>query len=353
VSAHPTRRKPPLRRWFPAVAAAVFGLVLVAPAGGAAFWSFSGASTEGSQPAIDSGPAGAPPDARAPTARPTPNVLVIETDDQTLKSMRVMSNVNSLIGDQGVTFQNSFPNPPHDCESTAKPAPRHAHSFDSESLPKPPNFSEPYVSDKPAAIRNLPLLTADQVTNIQRKYRCELESLLSVDEGVKKVVEALAANGELDNTLIVYTSDNGFFHGEHRIPQGKERIYEESIRVLLQMRGPGIPPGEKVSDLSINALMDERSLIPVAQNPGIESGRELLVEEPFGGARGFDAIRTERYMYAEHSMGEKELYDLQKGPFELQSRQADASYASVKAQLVDDLHQLQNCAGATCLLHSP
>src|SRR4051812_30868855 len=115
------------------------------------------------------------------------------------------------------------PNPPHDCDSTAKPAPRHAHAFDSEPLPKPPSFNEPYVSDKPAAIRNLPLLSADQIADIQRKYRCELESLLSVDEGVKKVVDALSANGALDNTLIVYTSDNGFFHGEHRIPQGKER----------------------------------------------------------------------------------------------------------------------------------
>ena len=70
---------------------------------------------------------------------------------------------------------------------------------------------------------------------------------------MKQVVDALEANGELDNTLIIYTSDNGFFHGEHRIPSGKQRIYEESIRVPLQMRGPGIPPGVTVNDLAINA----------------------------------------------------------------------------------------------------
>ena len=69
--------------------------------------------------------------------------------------------------------------------------------------------------------------------------------------------------------------------------------------------------------------MDGRSLIPVAQNPGIERGRELLIEEP-----SFEAIRTERYMYAEHDTGEKELYDLQKDPFELQSRHDDPAYAS-------------------------
>ena len=114
----------------------------------------------------------------------------------------------------------------------------------------------------------------------------------------------------------------------------------------LQMRGPGIPQGVNVGALSINAdlaptivdvanahpglVMDGRSLIPVAQNPGIEQGRELLIEEPT-----FEAIRTERYMYAEHSTGEKELYDLQKDPFELQSRHNAPAYASVQAQLAD------------------
>jgi N-acetylglucosamine-6-sulfatase len=254
------------------------------------------------------------------------------------------------------------PNPPSDCAAAAKPAPRHAHAFDSEPLPRPPNFNEADVSDKPAAIRSLPLLTAGGIADIQRKYRCELESLLSVDEGVKKVVDALRASGELSNTLIVYTSDNGYFHGEHRIPKGKLHIYEESIRVPLEMRGPGIPRRVNVGDLAINAdlaptivdaanakpglVMDGLSLIPVAQNPGIEQGRELLIEEP-----SFEAIRTERYMYAEHSTGETELYDLLKDPFELQSRHNAPAYASVKAQLAHDLHQLENCAGPSCRIN--
>ena len=128
------------------------------------------------------------------------------------------------------------------------------------------------------------------------------------------------------------------------------------------MRGPGIPRGVNVGDLAINAdlaptivdaanakpglVMDGLSLIPVAQNPGIEQGRELLIEEP-----SFEAIRTERYMYAEHSTGETELYDLLKDPFELQSRHNAPAYASVKAQLADDLHQLENCAGPSCRIN--
>jgi N-acetylglucosamine-6-sulfatase len=257
---------------------------------------------------------------------------------------------------------NPNPNPPSNCADTAKPAPRHAHAFDSEPLPRPPNFNEADVSDKPAAIRDRPPLSAGQVADIQRKYRCRLESILSVDEGVKAIVDELRAEGELANTLLVFTSDNGFFHGEHRIPGGKMHIYEESIRVPLEIRGPGIPQGVTVSDLAINAdlaptivdvananpglVMDGRSLIPVAQNPGIEQGRELLVEEP-----SFGAIRTERYLYAEHRSGEKELYDLLRDPFELVSRHADPAYTLVRTQLATELQKLRNCAGSGCRLH--
>jgi arylsulfatase A-like enzyme len=249
------------------------------------------------------------------------------------------------------------PNPPFDCGAVAKPAPRHAHAFDSEPLPRPPNFNEADVSDKPAAIRNLPPLNANQVTEIQRNYRCELESLLSVDEGVEKLVDALRANAELNNTLLIFTSDNGYFHGEHRIPKGKLHIYEESIRVPLQIRGPGIRRGVTIRGLSINAdlaptivdaanatpglVMDGRSLIRVAQRPGIVKGRQLLIEQPVDARWGFRGIRTGRYMYAEHGSGERERYDLQDDPFELRSRHS-------APRLAARLHQLQNCAGASC-----
>jgi arylsulfatase A-like enzyme len=257
---------------------------------------------------------------------------------------------------------NSGPNPPTDCQRTAKPAPRHAHAFDSKPLPRPPNFNEADVSDKPGPIRSLPLMSADKVTTLRRMYRCRLESMLSVDDGVRRVIAALRARGELDDTLVVYTSDNGFFHGEHRIPTGKAHIYEESIRVPLLMRGPGIPSGVSVDALVTNAdlaptivdvananpglVMDGRSLIPVAQDPEIARGRELLVEQ-----RDFEAIRTERYMYAEYDTGEQELYDLQADPYELRSRDDDPEYSTVEAQLRLSLKRLAGCSGASCRAH--
>ncbi|MGH2975646.1 MAG: sulfatase family protein, partial [Solirubrobacterales bacterium] len=251
------------------------------------------------------------------------------------------------------------PNPPSNCRHAAKPAPRDAHAFDDEPLPTPPNFNERRIADKPKAIRDQPLLSQGQIDDIRRGYRCELESLLSVDRGVRQVVDALEASGELDQTLIVYTSDNGYFHGEHRIPKDKQHVYEESIRVPLEMRGPGVPQGETVNDLVINAdlaptvvdasgavpelTMDGTSLLPVAATPGVEKGRALLIEEPT-----FEAIRTAGFMYAEHDTGERELYNLKTDPFELTNRAGDPSYASIEAGLATRLHDLETCEGATC-----
>jgi arylsulfatase A-like enzyme len=200
---------------------------------------------------------------------------------------------------------------------------------------------------------------------LRRKYRCALESLLSVDEGVKRVVDALQARGELDDTLLIFTSDNGFFYGEHRIPGGKQRAYEESIRVPLVMRGPGVPQGVTVSDTAINVdlaptivdaaganpglTMDGRSLITLAQRPGAGEGRDVLIENrAFQDHPAFTAVRTERYLYAEHQSGDRELYDLLRDPFELENRHGDRAYDSIEARLADRLHELLTCSGADC-----
>jgi arylsulfatase A-like enzyme len=241
---------------------------------------------------------------------------------------------------------------------------RYADAFANTPLPKPPNFNEADVSDKPQAIRKLPLLSSTEITDIQRRYRCELESLLAIDDGVKKVIDALQAKGALDNTLIIYTSDNGYFHGEHRIPGDKQRVYEESIRVPLEMRGPGIPQGVTINPLVVNADLaptivnaanahaglpiDGRSLLPVVQDPAIDANRELLVEE-----RTYKAIRTERYVYVEYNDGERELYDLQNDPYELHSQHNNPAYASVKAVLAARLHRLKSCSGPSCRVYQP
>jgi N-acetylglucosamine-6-sulfatase len=254
---------------------------------------------------------------------------------------------------------NVNPQPPADCDNTAKPAPRHATAFDSEPLPQPASFNEEDASDKPAEIQGLPPLTADDIANIERKYRCRIESLLAVDEGVARIVDALARSGELANTLFIYTADNGFFHGEHRIPGGKHRLYEPSARVPLLIRGPGIPENVNVADLAVNADLaptildaagatagratDGRSLLGAAEHPGRLLGRTILIE-----TRNYSAVRTARYKYAAHDTGEVELYDLQNDPDEAQSLHADPAFDQIESALASLLSNLQSCSGASC-----
>jgi N-acetylglucosamine-6-sulfatase len=255
------------------------------------------------------------------------------------------------------------PQPPANCNQSAKPAPRHAHAFDSAPLPKPPSFNEADVSDKPPSIQALARFDGRTMATITRHFRCRLESLLSVDEGVARMITALADTGELDETLVVFTSDNGFFHGEHRFQDGKARHYEEASRVPLIIRGPGVPADARERTPAVNADLtatildaanvepglpaDGVSLLPVAADGIAELDREILIEN-----MAYSAIRTRRYVYVEHAGGEdagsRELYDLEADPYELESLHANPAYEEVQSFLRDRLARLATCAGASC-----
>jgi N-acetylglucosamine-6-sulfatase len=254
------------------------------------------------------------------------------------------------------------PNTSH-CAGTAKPAPRDLHAFDSTPLPLPPSFNEADVSDKPPSIRSRTLSQAD-IADITRFYRCRRASVVTEDGDIAKIMATLQASGELDNTLVVFTSDNGFMHGEHRVKSGKVVPYEESIRVPLQIRGPGFTGGKTVRDLSINAdlastilkatgvapgvTQDGMPLQGFAENPGRERGRELSIE-----AGGFSGVRTQRFIYLEYfskqDNGFQEMYDLQNDPYELQNVASDPRYAAARGALAARLAKIRGCAGEACV----
>ena len=252
-----------------------------------------------------------------------------------------------------------LPHPPGDCEGSAKPAARHATAFDAEPLPEDASFNEADVTDKPLAIQVLPLLDAVEIENLTRRYRCRTESLLSVDEGVAEVVAALRAERALRKTYVIFTSDNGFFTGEHRVANGKVRVYEPASAVPLIVRGPGVPEGVTPNDLTVNAdlaatvldlsgaqptlTIDGRSLLPAAERPWIERGREVLIE-----TRQYEAIHTQRYVWVEYRSGETELYDLREDPQQLLSLHDDPAYRPVRRRLVTRLAPLRRCAGFSC-----
>jgi N-acetylglucosamine-6-sulfatase len=247
--------------------------------------------------------------------------------------------------------------------ATPSPAPRHRNRFAGQPLPMPPNFNEADVSDKPAGIRSRPRFGAARIRAIQESWQQRRETLLAVDEAVASIVATLSATGELSNTLIMFTSDNGFFHGEHRVPNGKVLWYEPSIHLPFLMRGPGIPRGVHRSQLVSNIdiaptvvaaagvrpgrVLDGVPLQLLARDRGRELGRDLSIDNT-PGAGHFDAIRTLNFKYAEYANGEREMYDLRRDPYELQSVHADPRYAGLRVALAARLHRLMSCAGATC-----
>jgi N-acetylglucosamine-6-sulfatase len=246
------------------------------------------------------------------------------------------------------------------------PAPRHQGAFLGTPLPRPPSFNEADVSDKPWRIRSRAPLKQWRIAALAETHRQRLASLLAVDEGVARIVETLRETGELDDTLLVFTSDNGFMAGEHRVAKGKLLPYEPSIRVPLLMRGPGIPRGERREQLVWNGdlaptvldaagasapfALDGRSLLPFARSAAAGDPRAILLEGPpkrgTNGMLRFTGVRTGRFKYVEHVFGATELYDLWRDPYELENLAGSAP--GVQRRLARRLERLRACAGAAC-----
>ncbi len=263
-----------------------------------------------------------------------------------------------------------------------EPAPRHYDSWSSVPLPRLPGFNERDVSDKPRFIRALPRLNLVKIADARQEWQKEVESLRAVDDGVGKIIGALAASGQLADTYVLFTTDNGFFQGEHRIRRSKFLPYEPSAHVPFLIRGPGIAPGtssgELVSNVDIaptvlaasgahpSVAEDGRSLLPFARHPARRSRRPILLEgftravqgstsRPAASAssleapiRDYGGIRIGPYKYVRYAGGPRELYDLADDPSELHSRAADPRYRAVRVFLGRALRHLRRCAGAAC-----
>lgn len=253
---------------------------------------------------------------------------------------------------------------------TPVPAPRHKGRFAGELLPASPAFNEADMTDKPASMRDRASLTPTQVSEIGEAYRQRLESLLAVDEGVARIIGALQDGGVLTNTLVIFTSDNGWFQGEHRVGFGKVLPYEPAVKVPLLIRGPGIAPGRRVSasvaniDLAPSIVeaagatagrtMDGRSLWPFlsgGQTTWPYGHRHVLVEDSPRGSKPtvFWSIRRGRWVYTEYANGDRELYDLLADSAQVASQHAATTkpYARVRRELAERLAAMKTCSGPT------
>jgi N-acetylglucosamine-6-sulfatase len=262
-------------------------------------------------------------------------------------------------------FMYVAPYAPH---QPATPAPRHTETFVGVEAPRTLSFNEQDVSDKPLWVRNTPLRTPAQIAQLDALYRKRLQSMLAVEDLVARLLETLRAVSQLENTYIVFTSDNGFHLGQHRLPAGKNSAYDEDIRVPLIVRGPGVPRGTAVEHLAVNidlaptfaelggtaapAFVDGRSLLALLRPdpPPPEHWRQgVLLEAGFiTGNRVFQGIRAPGFSYVEYlNTGERELYDLTTDPDQLHSLHATTDPAFLEG-LASWLQALRTCTGASC-----
>jgi N-acetylglucosamine-6-sulfatase len=268
--------------------------------------------------------------------------------------------VRRVTADSQPFFLYLAPAAPHE---PAIPATRHQGAFADEEAPRSPSFDEEDVSDKPSWIREIDSLSDEQISEIDDRYRNWLATMLAVDEMVASLVRELRVAGELDNTFIFFTSDNGYHQGEHLIDYGKNTPYEESARVPLFVRGPGVPAGSKVERLALNTdfaptfadlasiefSADGRSLAPLLRDEDHAWRSAVLLEGfPDENPPSYGAVRTETHKYVEYDNGETELYDLEADPYELENL-TDITDLALVADLNTKLNALRSCAGDECL----
>jgi N-acetylglucosamine-6-sulfatase len=249
-----------------------------------------------------------------------------------------------------------WPNAPH---VPATPAEQDKGTFAHVDMPAYPDFNEQDVSDKPSFIRALPLLSTDQIAAVQHSWRRRAECLQALDRALAAIVNALETSGQIENTHIAFTSDNGFLLGEHRVSEQKDLLYEESVRVPLYWRLPGGTTGScasPVSNIDVTAafvelagatagrVLDGTSLTPLLADQAAPWNTATLLQCTLTAG-----VATRHYRYMEWpDTQEIELYDMTADPYQLQNVAGQPAYAAIQADLKKALSALQGCAGSTC-----
>jgi N-acetylglucosamine-6-sulfatase len=245
----------------------------------------------------------------------------------------------------------------HAPHSAYIPAPRHKDVYRTLPIFYGPNFNESEVSDKPAWVRGLPLRSKSTMDSNQRKAA---ETLLAVDESIKGIMDKLIERGQLDNTVFIFMSDNGFSFGAHRWVK-KACVYEECVRTPLLIRYPGIggnrtetrlvssvdmaPTLTSLAQVTPTLKGNGRSLLPLLSGTSTDWRSSLLLEYQgpinSNSPSKFWAVRTPEWKYVELSTGEKEMYDMVNDPYELVNVVNRSDLSSTRSSLSAELQRLK------------
>jgi N-acetylglucosamine-6-sulfatase len=250
--------------------------------------------------------------------------------------------------------------------ATFLPAERHKQLFANQKPQRRQNaFQVPH--DKPALMRKLdgvPPLSPETATDdetILNRWRL----LMAAEEGVGQILAALEAAGQLDRTIVVFTSDHGYFYGEHCLSVERRLAYEEAIRIPLLVRyPPRIKAGTEFEqfvlsiDLAPTLLqlsgvlpppkMHGRSLVPLLRGENWLPRTSFLIEHfsdrvfPRMQNMAYQAVRTDRWKYIRYGelTGADELYDLQTDPYELKNLVGNPAHKAALAELQATLDRL-------------
>ena len=233
-------------------------------------------------------------------------------------------------------------------------------------------YGEQDLSDKPGWLQNSqPGYDTNYFLSLEEQdefHRDQLRTLQGVDRAIDEILSKIDELGELDNTVIIFTSDNGYLWGEHGL-YNKNKPYEESIRVPLIISGPGISPRTEdkpvVMNLDIGPTIrnlagvpgptDGLDLMPLLQDSGAAWRDDFLIEQYRRGiynnawsnavwAGVVSDTAAGRWKYFEYANGVGELYDLDNDPYELESQHNNPQHAAIKAQLIERLDDLRGLA---------
>ncbi|PZS25023.1 MAG: sulfatase [Pseudonocardiales bacterium] len=257
------------------------------------------------------------------------------------------------------------------------PAPRDAHRFPGLTAPRTPAY-DALPTGAPAWLQRIPPLTPRDTADMDHEYRKRAQSVIAVDDMIGRIQQELRAKGLADNTYLVFSSDNGYHMGEHRMRPGKMTAFDTDIKVPLVVTGPGVPSGSTVSQLAssidlaptfetiggarVPPTVDGTSLLPLwhGSSPPGAWQQAVLVEHhgpEFGSgdpdttpaANGnpptYAAIRTATSLFVQYDSGERELYDTTIDPDELHNLAGPAALARA-APLQHTLTALVNCHNA-------
>jgi len=250
-------------------------------------------------------------------------------------------------------------------------AERHRGRYAGQVMPRRPSAFKP-PTGKPALLRqidDLPPLGRATATS-DDEMRGRLEMLLAVDESLGRIVETLERRGTLDDTVVVLTSDHGYFYGEHGLNEERRLAYEETIRIPLLVRYPaGAPAGTtpvemtltidlaptllELAGLEPGPGLQGRSLVPVLRGARRDWRASFLIEYysdtvfPRIRNMGYVAARTERYKLIHYLEldGMDELYDLEADPFEERNLVGDPLAAGALEAMRAELVRLLSATG--------